>query len=156
MEHDALPDDRLTLAVQRAQTVMAHAWMVRTFVKHSPEAEEHPELMEVVRLIFDTARQLEIYVNDPRKYIEKLRGKLPKWRRQAEAFAQQAPLISDHTNFHQAVLSFWGCVTELEAIAGSIPPPQPAKLPSHFRPPMIERQQHLPSAIPPSTTSSTD
>ena len=35
--------------VARCQQLLAHAWMVRTFVKHSPEVEEFPELMGIVR-----------------------------------------------------------------------------------------------------------
>ena len=34
--------------VDACQTTMAHAWMVRTFVKHSPEAEDFPELMDML------------------------------------------------------------------------------------------------------------
>ena len=35
-------EDRLSEIVDECQDVMAHAWMVRTFVKHSEEVEDFP------------------------------------------------------------------------------------------------------------------
>lgn len=99
---------------------MAHAWMVRTFVKHSTEVEEFPELMEVVRTVFDTARALETKVNDPPGYLHLLRKKISKLRKAAEQFAHDAPLASDHTNFKQAVVSMNDCVRELEDVLQAV------------------------------------
>ena len=61
--------------VDRCQTVMAHAWMVRTFVKHSEEAEDFPELMGLPRAVFDTSRALETRVDDPAAYLKMPRSK---------------------------------------------------------------------------------
>src|SRR5437762_13321539 len=93
----------LEQAVARCQTVMAHAWMVRTFVKHSPEIEDFPELMEIVRNVFDLSRALETRVDDPAGYLHMLKKKISKLRKAAEKFRHDAPLASGHTNFRQAV-----------------------------------------------------
>ena len=101
---------------------MAHAWMVRTFVKHSTEVEDFPELMEIVRTVFDASRALETKIDDAPGYLHMLRKKISKLRKAAEQFAHDAPLASDHTNFKLAVVSMRSCVQELEdvlAAAGS-------------------------------------
>lgn len=95
---------------------MAHAWMVRTFVKHSPEAEDFPELMDVVRAVFDAARALETKVSDPPGYLHMLRKKIGGLRKAAAQFREDAPRASSHTNFQQAVISMEACVRELEAV----------------------------------------
>ena len=43
-------------AMARCQPVLAHLWMVRTFLKHAPEVEEDAELLEVPRTLFDSIR----------------------------------------------------------------------------------------------------
>src|SRR5262245_43150132 len=108
-------------AVARCQTIMAHAWMVRTFVKHSPEVEEFPELMEIVRTVFDLSRALETRVADPAAYLHMLKKKISKLRKAAEKFGHDAPLASTHTNFQQAVVSIDACVTELEEVLAAAP-----------------------------------
>ena len=95
------------------EKVMAHAWMVRTFVKHSDEVEQFPELMQLVRAVFDTARALETRVDDPPGYFRMLQKKLGKLRRASEQFAQDAPHASTHTNFVQAVVSMRAAVVAL-------------------------------------------
>lgn len=102
--------------VQRAQQVMAHAWMVRTFIKHSEEVEEFPELMGIVRGVFDTACALETRIDDPAGYFKMLAKKIGKLRKAAEQFAIDAPEASAHTNFQQAVISMNACVAELEQL----------------------------------------
>jgi hypothetical protein len=108
-------------SVARCQTIMAHAWMVRTFVKHSPEAEDFPELMEIVRTVFDLSRALETRLSDPAAYLHMLRKKIGKLRKAAAEFRDDAPRASGHTNFQQAVLSIDACVAELEAILAAGP-----------------------------------
>jgi len=106
-------------AVARCQTILAHAWMVRTFVKHAPEAEDFPELMEIARSVFDTSRALEVHVADPTAYLQTLRKKIGKLRQAADKFRNDAPLASTHTNFQQAVISIDACVGDLEAVLAS-------------------------------------
>ena len=102
--------------VERCQQVMSHAWMVRTFIKHSEEVEEFPELMGIVRSVFDTSRALETKTADSSAYLKMLGKKIGKLRRAAEQFAVDAPQASAHTNFQQAVLSMTACVEELERL----------------------------------------
>jgi hypothetical protein len=101
---------------------MAHAWMVRTFVKHSPEAEDFPDLMELPRMVFDVARALETRVSDPAAYLKMLAKKIRKLRTAADRFATAAPLASTHTNFAQAVISIQASVAALERLLQAAPP----------------------------------
>lgn len=48
---------QLQQLVQRTQNVMAHGWMIRTFIKHCDEVEDFPELNEMARTIFDVFRR---------------------------------------------------------------------------------------------------
>jgi len=113
-------------AVARCQTILAHAWMVRTFVKHSPEVEQFPELMEIVRNVFDLSRALETRVEDPAAYLHMLKKKIGKLRKAAEKFRHDAPLASTHTNFQQAVLSMDACVAALDEILVAVPTKAPS------------------------------
>lgn len=90
--------------------------MVRTFVKHSTEAEDFPELMEIARVVFDVSRALEVHASDPPAYLHTLRKKIGKLRAAAEKFRHDAPVASTHTNFQQAVISIDTCVADLAEI----------------------------------------
>jgi len=111
-----MPTEPQTLQtlVTRCQRVMAHAWMVRTFVKHSDEVEDFPELMGIARAVFDTSRALETRIHDPKAYLRMLRKKIGKLRTAAEQFRGDAPEASTHTNFQQAVVSIDFCIGQLE------------------------------------------
>jgi len=98
--------------VDRSQAVFAHAWMVRTFVKHSDEVEDFPELMGIARTVFDSAIALESRIQDPAGYFRMLEKKLGKLRSAAADFHREAPLASSHTNFQQAVISMDACIEE--------------------------------------------
>jgi hypothetical protein len=105
--------------VRRCQVVMAHAWMVRTFVKHSEEVEEFPELMGIARVVFDTSRALEAKLEEPPAYLRMLRKKIGKLRSATEQFRRDAETSSTHTNFRQAVISMEGVIAELESLRGA-------------------------------------
>jgi hypothetical protein len=114
--------------VARCQAIMAHAWMVRTFVKHALEVEGFPELMEIARNVFDLSRALETRAGDPPAYLQMLKKKIGKLRKAAEKFRHDAPLASTHTNFQQAVVSIDACVAALDEILAALPSPAaPAK-----------------------------
>jgi hypothetical protein len=102
--------------VVRCQQVMAHAWMVRTFIKHCEESEDYPELMGIARAVFDIACAVETRVDDPEGYFKMLAKKLGKLRKATEQFAIDAPQASAHTNFQQAVISMRACVEELDRL----------------------------------------
>jgi CHAD domain-containing protein len=105
--------------ISRCDDVIAHAWMVRTFIKHSEECEDYPELlglMGIVRAVFDTSRALETRVDDPSAYLHMLRKKIGKLRKASEHFSVEAVQVSVHTNFVMAVRSIQVCVDDLEGL----------------------------------------
>jgi hypothetical protein len=118
-----MPLANLTLeeAVARAERTFSHAWMVRTFVKHSPEAEDFPELMSIVRTVFDSARALETRRGDPVAYLHMLRKKIGKLRAATDRFRRDAEAASAHTNFKEAVASMEACIAEWNEILQSVP-----------------------------------
>lgn len=87
------------------QKTMAHAWMVRTFIKHCDEVDDYPELMGIVRAVFDMSRAIESKAEDPDQYFKFARKKLGKLKKAAAEFKDNAWKASTHTNFQQAVLS---------------------------------------------------
>jgi hypothetical protein len=106
----------LSELVDRSQKVFAHAWMVRTFIKHSDEAEDFPEIMGIARVVFDAAIAMESRVNDPPAYFKMLEKKIGKLRQAAAQFRADAPNASVHTNFQQAAISIDACVEEWDRL----------------------------------------
>src|SRR5438445_11237315 len=94
-------------AMERLNAVLAHAWMVRTFLKHSEEIQDDAEMLEVHRIIFDYCRAVEPAYE--RKYVKyylhRIKCKLPKLRKQADFFAANFRRITDLTNFQLAAMS---------------------------------------------------
>ncbi len=109
--------------MDRINTILAHAWMVRTFLKHADEVQDDAEMLEVHRMIFDYCRAVEpsFQRRDAQEYLHRARGKLPKLRKQAEFFAANYRRVSDHTNFQMAALSLQGVVAEIEAMLSEPP-----------------------------------
>ena len=112
-------------AMARANVILAHAWMVRNFLKHADEVQDDPEMLEVHRMIFDFIRAAEpsYQRKDARDYLHRVRGKLPKLRRVAEHFAQEWRRVSAHTNFEMAAQSLTGCVRQIDEILAAVPKP---------------------------------
>jgi hypothetical protein len=110
-------------AMERLNVVMAHAWMVRNFLKHADEVQDDPEMLDVHRMIFDFIRAAEpsYQRKDAKEYLHRVRGKLPKLRRSAEFFAAEWRRASTHTNFEMAALSLTGCVKQIEEILAAVP-----------------------------------
>src|SRR5256885_8184429 len=108
--------------MESLNTILAHAWMVRTFLKHAEEIQEDEEFLEVPRLLFDYIRAVEpsYQRKDAKEYLHRARGKLPKLRRVAELFAREYRRVSDHTNFEMAARSLSGCVQELEETLAAV------------------------------------
>jgi hypothetical protein len=109
-------------AVERLNMLFAHAWMVRTFLKHSEEIQEDEELLEVHRTIFDCVRAVEPARErgDWKEFLQRARGKLPKLRKAAELFAREYKRVSDHTSFHMAALSLTGVVRQIEEVLAAV------------------------------------
>ena len=124
--------EKLKSLVRRSQKVMAHGWMVRTFIKHSDEVEDYPELNEMARTIFDVFRAVETQVEDPQSYFKTVRKKLAKLSAASEQFEKDAWHASTHTNFQQAAIAakFLGeQLLELVAEAEKLlPRPAPPKI----------------------------
>ena len=122
-EADVSPEE----AVERINTVLAHAWMVRAFLKHADEVQDDEEMLEVHRLLYDSIRAVEpaYQRKDYADYLRRIKGKLPKLRRTAEFFAREYRRVSDHTNFQMAALSLTGCVHHLEEILAAVPTKAP-------------------------------
>ncbi len=116
-------------AMERGNVVMAHAWMVRQFLKHAEEAQDHEDVLDVHRTIFDAIRALEpsYQKRDAAEYLRRLRGKLPKLRRASETLAREWSQVSSHTNFEMAARSLAGCVHHVEEILAAAGPVRPAQ-----------------------------
>jgi hypothetical protein len=109
-------------AVEHLNLVLAHAWMVRNFLKHADEAQEDEAMLDVHRTIFDSIRAVEPSRErgDHKEYLRRMQGKLPKLRRVAELLAREYPRISTHTNFEMASLSLAGVVRHIEEILTAV------------------------------------
>ena len=83
-------DLTLEQLVERFQKTMAHAWMVRTFIKHCDEVEDYPELMGIVRAVFDMSRAIESKSDDPAVYFKFAGKKIGKLRKAAIQFQENA------------------------------------------------------------------
>ena len=110
-------------AMERLNVVMAHAWMVRNFLKHADEVQDDPEMLGVHRMIFDFIRAAEpsYQRKDAKEYLHRVRGKLPKLRRVAEYFANEWRRVSAHTNFEMAARSLSGCVQHIDEVLAALP-----------------------------------
>jgi hypothetical protein len=111
-----ISDPALEATAVAIDGVFAHLWMVRTFVKHSTEVEDFPELMQVVRAIFDASRAIETRRQDPAAFVRMVRKKMAKLTAAAAEFRKDAPVASDHTNFRMAVRSLDVSLERLQAI----------------------------------------
>jgi len=109
-------------AVERLNVVLAHAWMVRTFLKHADEIQEDEELLDVPRTLFDSIRAVEPSRarGDTKEYLRRMQGKLSKLRRVAEFFAREYRRASPHTNFEMAAVSLSGCVRQIEEVLAAV------------------------------------
>ncbi len=133
---DVNSNPELSDVVRQCDEILAHAWMVRTFIKHCEEVDDYPELMHLVRSVFDISRALETRLSMPVAYLRMLQKKLGKFGKASEQFGVDALKASTHTNFQQAVKSISVCVRELEV--------------------QLARGQTLLAQLPPSSESADD
>ena len=96
--------------------LLSHVWMVRTFIKHSEEIEDDPELNDIQRTLYDTMLSLGSVwqAQDAEAYLRQARKKLSKLRTATDIFAQIQPEVSSHTNFKMAVASLQNAVGAIE------------------------------------------
>jgi hypothetical protein len=105
-------------AVARLNTALAHAWMVRTFLKHADEIQGSEAMLDVPRTLYDSIRAVEpaFQRGDLADYLRRLKGRLPKLRRAAAYFSDHFREFSPHTNFEMAAASLLGVVRQVEEI----------------------------------------
>ena len=104
--------------VKKIDELLSHVWMVRTFLKHSEEAEEDDELNEVFRTYYDYMLALgaPLAAGDNEKYLKQAKKKFAKLKRATELFIEIQPEISSHTNFQMAVTSARISITQIAAL----------------------------------------
>ena len=104
--------------MRRTDTLLSHVWMVRTFIKHSEEIEDDPELSDVQRTLYDYMLALGSawQAQDAEAYLKQARKKLSKLRRATNDFAELQPEVSTHMNFKMAVVSLQNAVTAVEEL----------------------------------------
>ena len=109
-------------AMERIHAVLAHAWMVRAFLKHAEEIQEEEDFLEVHRVVFDYIRALEPSYErrDAKEFVHRASGKLSKLRKAADYLAAEYKRISDHTNFQMAAASLKTCVDEIAAALAAV------------------------------------
>jgi hypothetical protein len=114
-------------AVPRLNMILAHAWMIRTFLKHAEEIQSDADMLEVPRTLYDAIRAVEPahQRGDIPEYLRRLKGKVGKIRRVAHYFRDHFQEFSPHTNYEMASLSLLGIVQSLEEVFATvaIPPP---------------------------------
>ena len=93
--------------VARMDQLVSHLWLVRTFLKHSEEAEEDDELAEVHRELYDFMLALggPSSENDHTAYLKVARKKLKRLKAARDLFLEIQPEISTHTNFRMTAVS---------------------------------------------------
>jgi len=101
--------------MRRIDVQLSHVWVVRTFLKHSEEAEEDDELLEIVRELYDYCLAVGPAWNaqDAEEYLKVASKKLSKARAATEHFAEILPQVSAHTNFKMALASLRGALEEV-------------------------------------------
>ena len=108
------PDERM----QRIDALVSHMWMVRTFLKHSEEAEEDDELRDVHRVLYDFMLSLgdAWAAQDAAAYLRQAKKKLAKCREAVELFEDIQPDVSAHMNFKMARTSLRTAFDEIQSL----------------------------------------
>ena len=101
--------------VAKIDQLVSHVWMVRTFLKHSEEAEEDDELREVFRQLYDFMHALGSTTcqSDPAKYLKMAKKKLRRLKSATELYLEIQPQMSTHTNFKMAAVSLQTAVLQI-------------------------------------------
>ena len=102
----------------RIDELCSHVWMVRTFLKHSEEAEEDEELCEVHRDLYDFMLALGPAIEEKNGalYLKMAKKKLKRLKRARDLFREIQPEISEHMNFRMAAASLELAVGQIESL----------------------------------------
>ena len=116
-------ETKLAETVAQIDLLLSHVWMVRAFIKHSEEAEEDDELVEVQRSLYDYMLALgpPLRAGDHAKYLKQAKKKLKKLIAAKDLFVEIQPEISSHTNFQMAAMSLNASVKQVESIVNEAP-----------------------------------
>ncbi len=103
--------------MNRIDQLFSHVWMVRTFLKHSEEAEDE-EVQATYRTLYDVMHALGAAhaANDADAYLKQTKKKLGKLKAAADEFRELQPEVSSHTNFQMAARSLQAAVDEIAGI----------------------------------------
>lgn len=109
--------------MHQLDALLSHVWMVRTFIKHSEELEDDPELSDVQRTLYDYMLALGSAwkAQDAAAYVRQAKKKLSKLRQATDDFAELQPEVSTHMNFQMAVRSLNQAVAEIEQLLADAP-----------------------------------
>jgi len=115
----------LAAAVDQIDDQLAHLWMVRTFIKHSDEAQEDDDLKEVARELYDyiLAVAPAKLAEDNEAYVKMTKKKLAKLKNAADLYDEIQADVSSHTNFEMANRSLKLVVARIEAILATLSTP---------------------------------
>ncbi|MEK6250020.1 MAG: hypothetical protein N2C12_17685 [Planctomycetales bacterium] len=104
--------------MRRIDDLLSHVWVVRTFIKHSDEAEEDEGLRDVQRDLYDYMLALGAAwkAQDADTYLKQAAKKWQRLREAAKRFAELQPEVSTHTNYQMARQSLLVAVTEIGTI----------------------------------------
>lgn len=111
----------LSAVVTAIDEQLAHLWMVRTFIKHSDEAQEDEDLRDIARDLYDyiLAVAPAKLAEDDEAYLKMARKKFSKLRKAAELYDEIQADVSSHTNFEMANKSLQLVVQQIESILQS-------------------------------------
>lgn len=121
--------------ISSIQGVLAHLWMIRTFLKHADEIQDDENMLEVPRTLFDYIRATEPAYQraDWPDFFHRLNGKFNRLRKANTYYQENFRTFSDHTNFQMAANSLAACVGRLQELltvaesltSQSLPPMDP-------------------------------
>ena len=108
--------------MQQIDALVSHVWMVRTFIKHSDEIEEDPELSDIQRTLYDYMLALGTAwkEQDADAYLKQARKKLGKLRQATDDFARLQPEVSTHMNYQMSVRSLKHAVAAIEQVLADV------------------------------------
>lgn len=111
----------LSAAVTAIDEQLSHLWMVRTFIKHSDEAQEDEDLRDIARDLYDyiLAVAPAKLAEDDDAYLKMARKKFSKLRKAAELYDEIQADVSSHTNFEMANKSLQLVVQQIDSILQS-------------------------------------
>lgn len=117
-----LSNESLAKTVAEIDDQLSHLWMVRTFIKHSDEAQDDEDLRDIARDLYDyiLAVAPAKLAEDDEAYIKMAKKKLTKLRNAAQLYDEIQADVSSHTNFEMANKSLQLVVARIDAILQSI------------------------------------